>query len=125
MNALRQRLAWIACGWLCCQLSLLAAAPFSLFANATHSQDSVACTCVHTGTAQCPMHHPQPQKRGCECRNTTDPDAANVVSLLGPIAVLACAPSRLAPPAITQLPVYSITRFASFIAAPDGPPPRA
>src|SRR3954467_2848486 len=98
--ALRQRLACIACTWLCCQLSLLAAAPLSLFSHNPHASASISCTCVHTGSAQCPMHHPPPQKRGCECRNTTDPDAANVVSLLGPTAVLTGAPAPLMPPAV-------------------------
>jgi hypothetical protein len=125
VTALRGRLAAIACTWLCCQFSLLAAAPVSLLADGPHSAQSMACTCVHTGNAQCPMHHPASQKRGCECRGATDPDAATVVSLLGPIAVLAGAPSRLTPPAIAESPAHHITRFTGFIVVPDGPPPRA
>lgn len=101
------------------------AAPLSLFTHAPQAADAVTCTCIHTGTAECPMHHPVKKKSGCECRSGTDPDAANIVSLLGPIAVLASAPAHLAPPPITQLPDYSITRFASVFAPPDGPPPRA
>jgi hypothetical protein len=123
VTVFRRRLSWIACGWLCCQLSLTAA-PLTLFSHASQAAGAVTCTCIHTGNAECPMHHPKPQKRGCECRNTADPDAANIVSLLGPIAVLASAPSHLAPPPITQLPDYSITRFIGFVAPPDGPPPR-
>jgi hypothetical protein len=125
VSVLRRRLSWIAGGWLCCQLSLLTAAPLSLAAHPPEAADAVTCTCVHTGTAECPMHHPKQQKRGCECRNTTDPDAANLVTLLGPIAVLASAPSHLAPPPITRLPDYPITRFIAFVTPPDGPPPRA
>ena len=71
------------------------------------------------------MHHPAKKKPGCECRNTTDPDAASLVSLLGPIAVLNADAANPEPPAITKLPNYSITRFVSFIAPPAGPPPRA
>ena len=125
MNAVRLRLAWIAGAWLCCQFSLLAAAPLSLSTSAAHSSQAIACTCVHTGTAQCPMHHPVSRKRGCECRNTTNPDAASIVSLLGPVAVLADATSQPATPSINQLPTYPITRFTSLPASPDGPPPRA
>ena len=128
--AVRRRLSWIACGWLCCQLSLMTA-PLSLLAHAPGeavAADAVACTCAHTGHAECPMHHRKPQteqKRGCECRSGTDPDAANIVSLIGPMAVLANAPSHLAPPPITQLPIYQITRFFDFVSPLDSPPPRA
>jgi hypothetical protein len=125
VNALRKRLSWIACGWLCCQLSLLTAAPAALCAHPLEAADAVTCTCIHTGNAECPMHHPKSQKRGCECRNTTDPDAASLVSLIGPIAVLAATPHRLAPPAIAKSPVRPITQFIDFVAPPDGPPPRA
>jgi hypothetical protein len=104
---------------------VLTAAPASLFAHAPQAADAVTCTCIHTGNAQCPMHHPKSQKRGCECRNTTDPDAANIVSLLGPIAVLTSAPAHLMPPSITQLPIYPINKFSDFVPVPAGPPPRA
>ena len=111
--------------WLFCQLSLLAGTPLSLFAHAPQAADAITCTCIHTGNAECPMHHPKSQKRGCECRSGTDPDASNIVSLLGPIAVLASAPSHIEPLSITRLPSYPITRFVSVVAPPDGPPPRA
>ena len=124
MAILRRRLAWVVCACLCVQLSLLTAAPLSLFTNAPHSDASMACTCVHPGATECPMHHPA-KKAGCECRNTTDPDAASLVSLIGPAAVLTSTSSQLAPPAITKSPVHSITQFIDFVAAPDGPPPRA
>jgi hypothetical protein len=126
VDGLRRRLSWIACAWLCCQLSLTAA-PLSLLTHAPEAADLVACTCAHTGHGECPMHHPKPQsqKRGCECRSGADPDAANIVSLIGPIAVLANVPSHLAPPPITQLPAYPITRFVDFVAPLDSPPPRA
>jgi len=124
VTALRARISWIACAWLCCQLSVLAAAPFSLLQHSA-AADPIACTCVHTGNAQCPMHHPVPQKRGCECRNTTDPDAATVVSLLGPIAVLAGPASSLTPPAVAESPAHHVAKFVGFIAILDGPPPRA
>jgi len=123
VNALRARVPWIATMWLCCQLSLLAVAPLSL--AHPDAEDSVACTCVHTGSTQCPMHHPATPAPTCQCRSTTDPAAATVVALLGPIAVLANAPSPIAPPAITKLPSYPITRLSVVVAAPDGPPPRA
>jgi len=125
MRTFRRRLVWAVCGWLCCQLSILTAAPLSLFAGAAHAADSLSCTCVHGDHAQCPMHHPAHPKPDCQCRNTTDPDAATIVSLLGPVAVLVGTPSRLTPPAITKSPAHQITRFISFIAPPDGPPPRA
>ena len=125
MLRLRRRAVWVICLWLACQLSLLTAAPLSLFANAAHAADSISCTCVHGGTAQCPMHHPANPKPNCQCRNTSDPDAAAIVSLLGPIAVLADTPAHATTLAITRLPNYPITGFTSFFAPPDGPPPRA
>ena len=125
MTALRARLSWIAAAWLCCQLSLLTAAPLSLITQHSDATDPVACTCVHTGNAQCPMHHPAKPASNCQCRSTTDPGAAALVSMLGPTAVLASVTARLAPPPITQLPTYSITRLTALVAPPDGPPPRA
>jgi len=125
MRLFRRQLSWVVCGWLCCQLSMLAAAPLSLTSGAPHAADSMSCTCVHTGNAQCPMHHPPGSKSSCQCRNTTDPDAATIVSLLGPLAVLATAPQHAAPLSITRSPDYQITGFVSLAAPPDGPPPRA
>jgi hypothetical protein len=90
-----------------------------------HAADSVTCTCAHAGATECPMHHSKPKKDGCECRSTTDPDAGAVLSLLGPIAVLADSPACAPASSITQLPNYPITQFASVPAPPDGPPPRA
>jgi hypothetical protein len=124
MGRLRRHITWIVCGWLCCQLAVLTAAPLSLSANAEHAADSMSCTCVHTGNAQCPMHHPARPKPACECRNTSDPDAATIVSLLGPIAVLSDTAVQLTALPITQLPDYSVSRFTHFLTAPDGPPPR-
>jgi hypothetical protein len=125
MQLFRRRLAWVVSGWLCCQLSVLTAAPLSLFANASHAADPMSCTCIHTGNALCPMHHPATPKSNCQCRNTTDPDAATIVSLLGPLAVLATAPQHAAPLSITRSPDHQITGFVSIAAPPDGPPPRA
>jgi hypothetical protein len=123
--ALRRRLAWIVCGWLCCQLSILTAAPLSLLSGMPHAADSVTCTCAHAGATECPMHHSKPKKDGCECRSTTDPDAGAVLSLLGPIAVLSDPPARAPNPSITQLPNHPITKFTSRLAPPSSPPPRA
>jgi hypothetical protein len=125
MGRLRRRIAWIACGWLCCQLSLLTAAPLSMFANTPEAADAMTCTCVHGANAQCPMHHPAAPKPDCQCRNATNPDAAAVVSLLGPIAVLADTPAHATTLATAQLPNYPVTRFISVFSPPDGPPPRA
>jgi hypothetical protein len=125
MSRLRQRATWIVSGWLCCQLSLLTAVPLSLVAGLSHAADPISCTCVHGGNAQCPMHHPANRKPDCQCRNAADPDAAAIVSLLGPIAVLADAPAHVTSLALSQLPNYPITRFISVFAPPDGPPPRA
>lgn len=125
MGRIRQHVAWIVCGWLCCQLSLLTAAPLSLFEHSAHAADAISCTCAHGANGQCPMHHPANPKPDCQCRNTTDPDAAAIVSMLGPIAVLADAPAHAAPLSVTTSPNRQVIRFASFIASPDGPPPRA
>jgi hypothetical protein len=125
MGRLRQHVAWIVSGWLCCQLSLLTAVPLSLSASAPHAADSISCTCVHGSSGQCPMHHPATSKPDCQCRSASDPDAAAVVSLLGPIAVLPAHAYHVAPPAITKFPNRQITQFISFVASPDGPPPRA
>ncbi len=128
MTAFRRRLSWVACAWLCCQLSILTAAPVSLFAHSPDAAGALSCTCSHTGHDACPMHHPKPtdaRKRGDECRSATNPDAASIVSLLGPTAVLASAPSQLAPPSFKQLTIYPINKFIGFIAPLDSPPPRA
>jgi hypothetical protein len=124
MRVFRRRLSWVVCGWLCCQLSVMLTAQLSL-ASGIHAADAISCTCVHGSNGQCPMHRPGNSKPNCQCRNASDPDAAAIVSLLGPTAVLADAPEVTATDPITQLPNYPITRFTSFIASPDGPPPRA
>ena len=122
----RRSLSWVVCGWLCCQLSLLTAAPLSLLVDKMHTAaDAITCTCAHSGNAECPMHHSKPVKRGCECRGTTDPGADALLSMLGPIAVLADAPAVMAPADITGSPNQHITQFASVIASPTSPPPRA
>ena len=114
------------CGWLCCQLSLLTAAPLSLLADRVHTAaDALTCTCAHTGNAECPMHHSKPAKRSCECRGTTDPGAAALLSMLGPIAVLADAIPNTPTPPITQLPNYPLTQFIDTLSPPTAPPPRA
>jgi len=125
VSTLRRRLTWIACGWLCCQLSILTAAPLTLLSDMPHAADAVACTCAHAGAAECPMHHSKPKKQGCECRSTTDPDAGAVLSMLGPIAVLAVAPSASLPTEIAKSPNHQITKFASRFTPPASPPPRA
>jgi hypothetical protein len=121
MNRLRRRLAWIASVWLCCQLSVLTAAPWSLLSTAA-AAETPSCTCVHGTNAQCPMHHPASH---FHCRSTTDPGAATLVSLLSPTAVLASAPSHAAPSPIGTPPFSAAARFTSVFTPPDGPPPRA
>jgi hypothetical protein len=119
--------------WLVTQASILAAAPVSLLEHSPHAADAIACTCAHTGHDECPMHHPRAsdteknflQKRRCQCRSAQDPDAASLVSLLGPIAVMPHAIAPVAAPPITQLPTYPLNKFAVHVVAPDGPPPRA
>ena len=125
MATLRGRLSAIACAWLCCQLSILTAAPASLLSGMPHASDSVTCTCGHAGATECPMHHSKPKKEGCECRSTTDPDAAAMLSLLGPIAILAEPPCQAVPVHITKSPDRHITTSTSTIAPPTPPPPRA
>lgn len=120
----RSRLSWIACAWLCCQLSILTASPMSLVAHAPGAADAITCTCAHTGNATCPMHHPAKPASSCECRSGTDPDATSIVSLLGPTAVLASAPSQLAPPSCKQFTIYPITKFTDAIPPVTSPPPR-
>lgn len=122
---MRRRLPWIIGTWLCCQLSLLTAAPMSLLSGALHASDSVTCTCAHAGATECPMHHSTPKKSGCECRNTTDPDAGAVLSMLGPIAVLADARPTVPSAHVTQSPDSQVAPVVSVVVAPDGPPPRA
>ena len=126
MTTLRRRLSWIACGWLLCQLAVITVTPVSLCAGAARALEEPGCTCVHTGNAQCPMHHPAKSPSGCNCRsNAPDPGSMTALSLLGPMAVLTNTPARVTPPAITQLPTYPITKFIGLVAPPDGPPPRA
>jgi hypothetical protein len=122
----RRRLSWTVCAWLCCQLSLLTATPLSLLADSMHTAaDAITCTCGHSGNAECPMHHSKPVKRGCECRGTTDPGADALLSMLGPIAVLAETPTVMAPADITTSPNHQITRFLDTVFPPTAPPPRA
>ena len=97
----------------------------SLLSGMPHAADSLTCTCAHAGATECPMHHSKPKKDGCECRSTTDPDASAVLSLLGPVAVLADAPCASAPSEVTTSPIHQIAKFAGFIASPTSPPPRA
>jgi hypothetical protein len=125
MGWLRQRVVWIACGWLCCHLSVLVSAQLSLVTGMSHAADSISCTCVHGGNGQCPMHHPANPKPDCQCRSTADPDAAALVTLLGPVAVLAATSSPAALLPITEARNHQITRFTSITTSPDGPPPRA
>src|ERR1043166_3354453 len=119
----RRHLSWLSGVWLCCQVAVLTTTPVSLLVHTPQAADAITCTCTHTGHDECPMHHPK-QKR-CQCRSTTDPDAASLISLLGPIAVLTDMPARLAPPLATPSSDRQATRFASFVAVPAGPPPRA
>ena len=123
MCGLRRHAVVIICGWLCCQLSLTAA-PLSMFAIGPQAA-SITCSCVHGENAQCPMHHPAKPKPDCQCRNATNPDAAAIVSLLGPIAVLADTPAHATTLAAAQISRVPTARFVSFLAPPDGPPPRA
>src|SRR5580765_4735923 len=123
MERLRRRLAWIACAWLCCHLSVLTAAPVSLL-SARPAAELPGCTCIHGANAQCPMHHPVQPPSNCQRRSTSDPGAATLVSLLGPTAVLSSAPQHPAPSSITRSPDHQLTRFDSVVTAPDGPPPR-
>ena len=125
MGRLRRHIAWVVSGWLCCQLTLLTAAPLSMFTNAPQAADPITCVCVHGENARCPMHHPAKPTPDCQCRNATNPDSAAIVTLLGPIAVLADAPAHETTLAITQLPNHPITSFVSLATPPDGPPPRA
>ena len=69
------------------------------------------------------MHHSK-SKSTCECRGTTDTSSATLVSLLGPIAILADLP-MVAPAEIAATPDHLITLFTGVVASPDGPPPRA
>ena len=124
MRPFRQHIAWIVCGWLCCQLSVLTAAPLSLFAGLPQAADSIACTCAHGASGQCPMHHQTAPKPDCRCSNATDPGSAAIVSLLGPIAILAEARTFATRLPITLSPAHQVSRFNSFTNAPDGPPPR-
>jgi len=125
MGRIRKHVAWIVGGWLCCQLSLLTAAPLSLLASTPHAADAISCTCVHGADGQCPMHHPANPKPDHQCRSAANPDAAAILSLLGPIAVLADARTFTAQLPVTASPAHQVTRIFSFTSAPDGPPPRA
>ena len=125
MNILRQRLSWVVRGSLCCQFLVLTVTPASLCANAAHASDAMDCTCVPGADAQCPMHHPVKSTPGCECRSTTDGDVAALVSLLGPVAVVASSSSHTVALSPSAHMARSIPPFANWIAVPDGPPPRA
>ena len=130
MNALRRRLIGFASAWLCAQMIALAAAPISLCATDTASKTPAACSCAHVAgdNASCPMHrHPASpaSAAGCHCRgNTPDPAGAAVATMFGPAGVLTGASSAPAPRPSSALPSLAPSIFESWIAVPDGPPPR-
>jgi len=125
MNVIRRQLIGFACAWVFAQLVVLMATPMSL-AAAAGGQDG--CSCPHAGgDAACPMHnHAAPQGAGCHCRsNTADPGTAALGALLGPAGVLTAASAAPVPPDVAAQVGFSPSLPVSWMAVPDGPPPRA
>jgi hypothetical protein len=125
---IRARVAHVAVGWLVFQLCLLASVPTVLCSpdpNAIALE--AACTCGHADAEgqSCPMHHPSTSpSTDCSCRSTTDPRAAIVASLIGPIAVLAPVASPMAPATVAAPARVVSADPLEFAVVPDSPPPR-
>jgi len=108
---------------------VLTTTPMSLCAAAATEQSQPACSCAHApgDNAACPMHHyPASRDARCHCGSSA-PDAgtAAIGALLGPAGVLTNASPVPAPPASASPVRVSPSIPASWIAGPDGPPPRA
>jgi hypothetical protein len=126
MRRVRRHVARIAGGWLLFQASVLSLTSVSLCAGMIAAAAAQSCTCAHGDGQECPMHPSKPtSKSSCSCRSTNDSTTAALVSLVGPVAVLARAASIVAPSAISTFQVTARTSPAATPVAPDPPPPRA
>jgi len=128
MNWLRQRVSWLACGWLFCQLGTVTASPTVLCFDLARASVPAACTCSHDDGTLCPMHHSRgtrpTSKSDCACRSTADPADALLRSLLGPTAVMTDVSRHAVPLFSSALHPISVLEPLSPFVVPDGPPPR-
>ena len=62
------------------------------YVDVARASVSATCSCSNDDSQACPMHHPTDttprSKSDCACRSTTDPAAAVLVSLVGPVAIM-------------------------------------
>jgi hypothetical protein len=125
MRWVRQHLVLIAGAWLLCQASTLGLTPVSLCAEMTAHATDQRCTCADGDGHECPMHHVPTSKSSCTCRSTNDATTVAVMSLLGPVAVLAHVTSLTAPALSSYVQPNSHSFPLSGAVIPDSPPPRA
>jgi hypothetical protein len=125
MSRARRALAPIAALWLLCQCATWVLAPTLLWIGMADA--GVACVCIHTAEAACPMHHEAAAagSKVCSMRGLSQTGAATLQSLLGlaglvPVSALSTAPTTVAG--------SNLDRHSTLTARPsppDPPPPRA
>lgn len=121
----RGRTAWIAAGWLCCQLFA-----FALPIAASVIPDSAEiCTCPGgVPGAQCPMHHhtlgTAPRPDGPAVRNTCVQADAMLLSLAGGPGVLP-EPAGISFDRVESPVAIPASAPLQRTELPDSPPPRA
>jgi hypothetical protein len=127
MLFVRQRLSWVICAWLTCQIAGVFAAPimFCCMDVPTSEDEQDCCEGLMPGQF-CPMHHKTAAgKNECKLRNACAPADAMLVALAGGVGPLPAATAVvnafepgdvLAPSAPTAIARTS---------RPESPPPRA
>jgi hypothetical protein len=129
MLSVRRRLAWVACGWLACQLAGVVAAPVVLWHLAA-SNDDRDCDCPVAPGQACPMHHGgnhegRQDTSTCHLRNAFPTSDAALLSLSGGSGILP-RPTTTVSVFDAGAVVLSGTPSAVLrVYRPESPPPRA
>ena len=127
MLFVRQRLSWLICAWLTCQIAGVAAAPITFCCkDVPIAVDEKNCCPGLLPGQLCPMHHrTAPGKNECKMRDACAPADAMLLALAGGIGMVPRATAVvnafdpgdvLAPAAPTAIARPS---------RPESPPPRA
>src|SRR5262249_57898234 len=83
MGIVRQRLSWVVCLWLACQVAGVVAAPLAFCCQSVPmSDDDVCCPGLQPGQ-MCPMHHKREGDRTCKMRDACGRADAGLVALAG------------------------------------------
>src|SRR5262249_8746268 len=125
MGIVRQRLSWVVCLWLACQVAGVVAAPLAFCCQSVPmSDDDVCCPGLQPGQ-MCPMHHKREGDRTCKMRDACGRADAGLVALAGVVGLLPDATAVVSAFAAGG-PVHSIVRSAIVRSSrPESPPPRA